>query len=104
MIDHAPAGQRGKPCLDVGRQKVAKLAVDLVHPLDRVEQPAAFFVQFAAASVERVAELLLAVAAVDDAIKVESGKRLPLAFQQGKHLPQGFGKRYGSGHYFTLSR
>ena len=37
-------------------------------------------------------------------VAFERGERLPFAFEQNKHLPQGFAKRLGRGHGRVLNR
>src|SRR5690606_943973 len=85
--------------------EIAHLAVDVVEPGDGIEQPTLFLAEIALrVALDPLAQLFLAVGAGEDALEVESGKRLPLAFQQGKHLPERFTKRIAGHQSSTLRR
>src|SRR5690606_30811667 len=90
-IEPSRTGQRIEPRLDIGRDKVANLPVYLVQAARRIEHGAAFLVDFRsllAALLQRRTQPLLVLAGDEDRIEVETGKRLPLAFENGNDLPQ----------------
>ena len=64
----------------------------------------AFLVERALAmQLDLVAQVELPVGASQDALQVEGGKRLPLAFEQGKHLPERVAKRLVRSHQWFLN-
>ena len=104
-VKTGPAGQRGKARLHVGGDEVTHLAIDGVEPAHGVEQAALFLVKLAhGAEFDAVAQIHLAIGAGKDALKVEGGKRLPLPFEKGKHLPERFAKWVLGGHPRILNK
>lgn len=96
--------ERFEPCGDIRSQEVAHPAIDLVQ-VPRCQSKLARFAieRLCVEPGEGIAKPFLGSRRVEQFIGIEPGKRLPLAFEHGNHLPQ-IAAQIGLGPYLAHER
>ena len=89
IIGWCGAAQGFEPGTDIGRKQVAYTAIDIVERFGGGNQITRMRIErIGAIGCQRLAQRLFAVCALKQLIGIEPGKRLPLLFEHGNHLPQ----------------